>query len=118
MEIIDSLRERSEISIGTVADMISQVYTPNIDDLLKKEYTSLARTILANMKDAHGLRMYYAVNRSGTYVNLDTTNDIGSAQKIEEMLASKLAGLEISHRKAAHRCEELSGQISMNDIIH
>lgn len=117
--IIRRMEELNEITTEEVMNLIEPHF---IFDALKAKKQAIRRkahSLMSQFKDDRGVRTCFSYNNDGNsiYVNIDKTNDMDALIGVEDQISQKYYGLNKAKKKIDRRKQELSGQISMDEII-
>lgn len=117
-QIYDMIDRQGFATVDAIANSIRKliIYDPKaVED---QWYRDKARRLLAQKKDENGIRSLYATkSMRGIYVNVDTCRDLPKVKAVRRQLEEKRDGLNASIAKANRRVAELSGQMTVDDLM-
>lgn len=117
--ILQQMDDLGEITTEAVMDLIRPHYFFDIRKLREQALRRTANNLMRTYKDDKGIRICFNYKDDGIskYVNVDSTKDLKALDIIEKQLSKKYNGLNQSKKKISNRRKELSGQLSINDMV-
>lgn len=118
--ILKQMEELSEIDTETVMELIRPHFSADYQKLANQALRRAANSLMRSYKDDKGIRTIFNYKNDGTskYVNIETTQDLKALKEVESQLNKKYIGLNASKKKVNRRKQQLSGQITIDDIMN
>lgn len=116
--IIEQMRDLGEMTTEKVMDLIRPHYL--FDPLTSKEQgiRRKANQLMCSMRDENGVRTCYnaTIDNQSVYVNVEKSIDINALSSVIAQLEHKYAGLNEGLKKVRARKQEVSGQITFEEL--
>ncbi len=118
--ILLQMEELGEITTEDVMELLRPHFTCDLQKLREQALRKNANNLMRSYKDEKGIRTCFnrkTKDGESSYVNVDKTTNLEALKDIELQLNKKYKGLNKSKKKIVRRYKELSGQISIEDVI-
>ena len=90
-------------------------FEPDAEKLVEQAYDRVVNGILSRIKDDNGVRIIFAADKKGEYVNIDRTTCLVSLAIVQSNLSKQIEGLEASLMKVGIRREIVERQLTLEE---
>lgn len=113
--ILDRMREQGEMTTAEIMDLIRPHYFFDAQEAREQGIRRQANRLVKSLRDENGIRTCFALKEEDMYVNIERCSDRIRVGRVEEQLQAQIEGLRASRNKARRRCQELAGQLSLEE---
>lgn len=118
--ILRRIEEAGEISIEEAIKIVDPHYNFDSQQARKSAVRRKTISIISQVKDEKGVRKNFIItDEEGTSkaINVDKSNDLNGLDKLKKHLVKNKITIGRSIRKIGKRQKQLSGQISIDELI-
>lgn len=115
--IISQIHDNGQMSKSEIAELIRPHCSFDPMALQEQALNRLVGSICRSIRDGVGVRTVFIAKGHDAVVNVETTTSLPLISAVDDQIKANIKGLQASRKKTARRKQELSGQMTVEEVM-